>query len=540
MKKIRKSIVAKSIIGIMVPLIVLSVIVCILGFRAITDAMMTLYETGALEIADTAAADIDANRMDAYEASGGETKEYKDVWHRMDSLCQTSDATFIYVIRPDLSDFAHIKFLFSTINANSDYEVYPFGYLRETTNDEYKAKYKALYDGVSRAEIVVRDNGYIETDAHITAMVPLVDSEGRTQAILCVQRQMENLTAVRNFFLLCVLAVLVILVVITALIQNFYMRRVLLTPLKHITAEASRFAEQESLPEQKLQEIVRNQDEIGGLAESVDRMEENITQYMQDLTSATAEKERISTELSLATRIQAGMLPSVFPPFPEREEFDLYASMDPAKEVGGDFYDFFLVDEDHLCLLIADVSGKGIPAALFMMASQIVLSNLAKQGLSPAEILERANRIICEQTREDMFVTAWLGVLTISTGRLVAANAGHEYPALRKPDGRFELLKDKHGLVIGGIEGASYKEYEIQMLPDSKLFLYTDGVAEATDQNNEQFGTDRMIDALNLDPSASPKQLLKNVRTAVDAFVQEAEQFDDLTMLCLEYKGGQD
>ena len=211
--------------------------------------------------------------------------------------------------------------------------------------------------------------------------------------------------------------------------------------------------------------------------------------------------------------------------------------MTPAKEVGGDFYDFFLIDSDHLCMVIADVSGKGVPAALFMMASRIILANNAKMGKSPSQILTDTNAAICSNNREDMFVTVWLGILELSTGKLIASNAGHEYPALMQADGKFELYKDKHGFVIGGMDGVRYKEYEMQLRPGAKLFLYTDGVPEATDANDELFGTDRMLEALNSDLGAKPEDILKNVRAAVDGFVKDAEQFDDLTMLCIDYKG---
>ena len=250
------------------------------------------------------------------------------------------------------------------------------------------------------------------------------------------------------------------------------------------------------------------------------------------------ESSRIDTELSMASSIQADMLPNIFPAFPERKEFDVYATMDPAKEVGGDFYDFFLIDDDHLCMVMADVSGKGVPAALFMMASKIILANSAMIGKSPAQILTDTNAAICSNNREEMFVTVWLGILEISTGKLTAANAGHEYPVLMMPGGKFELYKDKHGLVIGGMDGIVYKEYELSLTPGSKLFLYTDGVAEATNAQQELFGTQRMLAALNENTRLSPDGILKNVRRAVDDFVQDAEQFDDITMLALEYKGG--
>lgn len=247
------------------------------------------------------------------------------------------------------------------------------------------------------------------------------------------------------------------------------------------------------------------------------------------------ENERIRSELAMASRIQAAMLPGIFPAFPERKEFDIYASMDPVRGVGGDFFDFFFIDRDHLCLLIADVSGKGIPAALFMMASKIILADNAKSGKSPAQILQDTNEAICANNPEEMFVTVWLGILDISTGLLTTANAGHEYPALMHADGQFELFRDRHGLVVGGMPGVKYHEHSLQMYPGSKLFVYTDGVPEATDAENALFGTTRMLEALNAHANESPKQILHGVRQAVNEFVSDMEQFDDLTMMCLEY-----
>ncbi len=273
------------------------------------------------------------------------------------------------------------------------------------------------------------------------------------------------------------------------------------------------------------------------LAESFASISHKTVEYMGTIQRVTAEKERISTELSLATQIQAAMLPHIFPAFPDRPEFDVYASMAPAKEVGGDFYDYFLIDEDHLCMVMADVSGKGVPAALFMMASKIILQSVAVLGYSPAEVLARTNDALFANNEPQMFVTVWLGILELSTGKLTAANAGHEYPAIRIPDGSYELFKDKHGFVIGGMQGLRYKEYGIQMKPGTRLFVYTDGIPEATDAQSELFGTDRMLAALNTSPDAAPRDVLKNVRAAVDDFVQDAEQFDDMTMLCLEYRG---
>ena len=247
--------------------------------------------------------------------------------------------------------------------------------------------------------------------------------------------------------------------------------------------------------------------------------------------------ESTRTELDMAAQIQAAMMPSIFPAFPDRPEFDIYASMDPAKEVGGDFYDFFLIDNDHLCIVMADVSGKGVPASLFMMISKIILQSCAMLELSAVDTLRKTNEAICSNNPMEMFVTVWLGILDLNTGRLVAANAGHEYPALMHRGGRFELLRDKHGLVLGALDGAVYNDYEIMMDPGSKIFLYTDGVPEAFDENENMFGTDRMIEALNKEPEADPVGILGNVRDAVSSFTGAADQFDDMTMLCIEYKG---
>ncbi len=289
----------------------------------------------------------------------------------------------------------------------------------------------------------------------------------------------------------------------------------------------------------KMEDAYRTGDEIEELALSFATISHKTLEYVEKVKNITAEKERIGAELSLATDIQAAMLPHIFPAFPDRKDFDIFASMDPAKEVGGDFYDYFLIDDDHLCMVIADVSGKGVPAALFMMASKIILQSCAMLGHSAAGILAKTNEAICSNNEAEMFITVWLGILELSTGKMTAANAGHEYPVIKRPNGAYEMLKDKHGFVIGGMEGAKYKEYELTLEPGSRLFVYTDGLPEATNPDGEMFGTERMLTALNEVLDAAPEEVLKHIRDAVDDFVEDAEQFDDLTILCMEYNGRQ-
>jgi len=242
------------------------------------------------------------------------------------------------------------------------------------------------------------------------------------------------------------------------------------------------------------------------------------------------------TELMMANRIQESMLPSIFPTYSGIKEFELCASMNPAKEVGGDFYDFFKTDEDHLALVIADVSGKGVPAALFMMISMTIIRNYAKLGIGAAEIMTKVNEALCADTSTDMFVTAWIGILEISTGKMTCANAGHEYPVVCR-NNRYKLLKDKHCFVLGGMQDIKYSEYTIQLEKGDKVFVYTDGVPEAENEEHEMFGTEKMLNALNRTRNLGPGDILKTVRRSVDNFVGRAEQFDDMTMLCLEYRG---
>ena len=392
-----------------------------------------------------------------------------------------------------------------------------------------KSQTEAMKEAIKKESHLADADGYVDyystfmtIDGHI---VLIGVTYNLSDLLASIQSQTNAATryAIYNLILLSMTVLLFLLIFV-------------IYPLRRVQKYISEYKEtKESRPIVEGLSKVKLHNEIGRLAEDVSALSQELDFHMEKTATATADKERINTELTMASRIQLAMLPSKFP---ERSEFDIYASMDPAKAVGGDFYDFFQVDDDHLALVIADVSGKGIPAALFMMVSKILVKNYTKSGLSPARALEAANDQICSNNQEDMFVTVWLGILEISTGKLTAANAGHEYPVLKTPEGKFELIKDKHGVAVGVMEGVHYREYEWQLSPGSKLFVYTDGVPEATDASRQLFGTERMLAALNEKSDAAfPKQLLLSVRRAVDNFVKDAEQFDDLTMLCLEYLG---
>ena len=382
-----------------------------------------------------------------------------------------------------------------------------------------------------------------------------VKIEGQDEMVRCIQIDLEggcrgqiwmtcNLTEeVRehnNFLLRAILSTFFVTVYASA-ITALLMRRYIIRPVQSLAQATKDFVPEEDgtySPDRVSQVKVPNRDEIGDLCRGIRQMQESIVENTRNLAEMTMEKERTSTELQLAARIQAEALPNVFPAYPDHGEFDIYASMTPAKEVGGDFYDFFLIDDTHLGIVIADVSDKGVPAALFMMTTKTQIRNYAMAGLSPAKVMEAVNEQVCSGNNEYMFVTVWFGVLDLATGVITAVNAGHEYPALMPAGIHFNVFRDQHGLIAGAMPETLYKEYEIKLEPGSKLFLYTDGLTEARNADGELFGLSRAIGALNLEPEASPEKILDNVRKAVDGFVKDEAQFDDLTMLCLEYKGG--
>jgi Serine phosphatase RsbU, regulator of sigma subunit len=407
-------------------------------------------------------------------------------------------------------------------------EVYPLG----VTVEVNESQQRAMANAVKELNHLADAGNYVDYYSYLDNVNGKDIIIGMTYDLSNIENEIRNVTV--NNTLASVTGQLIL-----SLICLFMVYRLIISPLKSVQENIRNYRETKDSETviANLKEI-NSKNEIGDLKNDVIELAEEIDDYVAKIESISAEKHRIESELDMAKRIQLSMMPSVFPPYPDRNEFEIYASVEPAREVGGDFYDFFLIDKDHLCMVMADVSGKGVPAALFMMGSKIVIKNSAMLMNSPAKILTRANESICENNEQDMFLTVWLGILELSTGKLVAANAGHEYPALMRVGEKFEIIKSKHGFVIGGFEDAIYMDYELQLEPGDKLFLYTDGLPEATNGDNEMLGIDGMLDALNENCESHPKVILNGVKNAVDGFVKEAEQFDDLTMMCIEYKGG--
>ena len=546
MKK-RLSIKTKVAISAIIFMGILTLAIATVGYKLYRDSVMESYVTYSdtvLEYAYQAAEEYAFGDMIAARQMPDDYEQFRLT---LNKIKDSSKIEYLYAIYfENVEDLSSLHY---AINAKSQAELEAGATLTMMGKPCEEGAFPedtlvTLQEAVLSSK---RDSGsmeaYSEGYGHMLNGYRVVfDSEDKAAGLLCVEIDINRINDGLHHYMRIVMLIAAGFTALVVLAYLFNTKQYLIGPIERIAKSSDAFVQkmQQGAPPKELvfEDVqVRSGGELALMAENVKSLADGVSTYMNNLQTVTAEKERIGAELTLATRIQAAMLPHIFPPFPGRAEFDIYASMDPAKEVGGDFYDFFLVDDDHLGLVMADVSGKGIPAALFMMASKIILQSCAMLGQSPAEILTKTNEAICSNNPESMFVTVWVGILELSTGRLTAANAGHEFPILKTPDGGFELFKDRHGLVVGGMARLKYREYELQLQPGSKLFLYTDGVPEATDAAQELFGLERTVAALNEAADESPEQILKTVRRSVDAFVKDAEQFDDLTMLCLEYRG---
>jgi sigma-B regulation protein RsbU (phosphoserine phosphatase) len=279
---------------------------------------------------------------------------------------------------------------------------------------------------------------------------------------------------------------------------------------------------------------IATNDELGLLAQTFNKMTADLKESIENYTREHSEKERIGTELNVATRIQASMLPCIFPAFPEREEFDIYASMLPAKEVGGDFYDFFLIDENRLAVVIADVSDKGVPAALFMVITKTLIKNNAQSGKPPNEVFETVNNTLCENNEAFMFVTAFMGILDIPSGRFTYVNAGHNPPLVKRNGMDYEWLPVKPGFILAGRAGIPYKQDEIILKSGDTFFMYTDGVTEAKNNRGKLFTEARLKETANRYAHSAPGEFIKSIKSEIDTFADGAQQSDDITMLVMK------
>lgn len=537
-KLLPKFIISLGIVGL-----VLTIAVSMFGYGTSKSYLEDMYAERVMTNCNAIAAMLDVEDVKTILAEGGDqTPVYREMYDLFNQLKKDGDITFLSLVIPDEDSVCfYIDAMVEEMGDDPANQL-PYGsdilYVDAANPDDPAdmEKYITIWERYAKNrgldEPLVTDNDY---GYNYTGVSVILDGNGNAIAEIQYILDMSEVRAYLHSFLLNMLLISFAIIGITILAYIFFVRKMVTKPVGKLTAFTQKITETGVFENQRIE--IKTGDEIESLSDSFNFMLAELENYIANLSKVTAEKERIGAELDVARHIQASMLPCIFPAFPGRHEFDIHASMTPAKEVGGDFYDFFLVDDDHLALVIADVSGKGVPAAMFMMISKTLIKSAAQNGLSPKAVLEKVNNQLCENNDAEMFVTVWLGILEISTGKMKCANAGHEYPAIMRKNGNFELFRDKHGFVLAGMEGARYREYELELNTGDRLFVYTDGVPEATDSANTLYGTDRMLEALNNAKDGSCGQLLEALHRDVDSFAGTADQFDDITMLCVEMKG---
>jgi len=404
--------------------------------------------------------------------------------------------------------------------------------LDKDLSEYYKTAEQNAVSGEKTA--VFRTKG---TEDKLVYCIPVI-MDGNT---VCLFTSSADSTLVRTTVLNIVKRILpgcIFMIILVAVILVLILRKSVVRPavlLKNALQEYSETKRSEDIPK-NLGGLTEERNEIGLLAAGFNDLAISIDSYVEEIRTNAAEKERMLSELNTAREIQMSQLPSDFPAFPERSDFDLYAIMDPALEVGGDFYDFFFLNDDHLVLVIGDVSDKGIPAALMMMVCKAYIRGAVGREESLAAAMEYVNKLICEKNSLGMFVTVWIAVLELSTGRGTAVNAGHEKPVIRRSGGSFEFVVNEHNLALGAWENEEYEERSFTLGKGDSVFVYSDGVPEANNISGELFGARRMLDALNKVPDLTPEEKIKDMQNTIEEYVGEAKQFDDITMLMFTKK----
>ncbi len=521
--------VALTVIAIVVSL---STLLITLSYYHYRTEMFGHYERFAMNIASVAATQLDPDKIDTWLSTGEKDEDYEKSFDVLCDIREKGGIEYLYVVKPELDEVWYVMDTDPTEGA------IPLGYHEPYYEGAFAENAEKMARGEEVGPLVSNEEyGWL-----MSVYYPLRTSSGEPAGYVGADILMNDVVndlhdfAKQMIMLMALMAAAFSFVLIRSTTKN------IVEPISRISRSAEQLVEEErsrSASETSIfsQLTIKSNDEVGILYESLSKMEQDVNNYIRELLQVTAEKERIGAELNVATQIQADMLPNIFPPFPERREFQIFATMNPAKEVGGDFYDFFLVDKNHLCMVMADVSGKGVPAALFMVIAKTLLKNRAMMGDSPSEILYNVNNQLCDGNKADLFVTVWLAIIDTRTGRGVAANAGHEHPVLCRKGGKYELVEYRHSPAVAAIEEMKFREHCFEMEPGDRLFVYTDGVPEATDANNGMFGAERMLRALNEDPESPPEELLPRVKREIDEFVGGAPQFDDITMLGFYYKG---
>ena len=537
LKLLPKFIISLGIVGL-----VLTIAISLFSYATSKSYLEEMYAERVMTNSNAIAAMLDIEDVKTILTEGGdETPEYQKMYDLFNQLKKDGDITFLSLVVPDEDSVCfYIDAMVEEMGDDPANQL-PYGsdilYVDAANPDDPAdmEKYITIWEryrdnkGIDTPLVTDNDYGY-----NYTGVSVILDENGNAIAEIQYILDMSEVRAYLNSFLINMLLISFAIIGITIILYIFFVRKMVTKPVGKLTAFTQEITKTGTFENQHID--IKTGDEIESLSQSFNFMLAELENYIANLSKVTAEKERIGAELDIAKHIQASMLPCIFPAFPERKEFDIYATMEPAKEVGGDFYDFFMVDDTHLAIVMADVSGKGVPAALFMVIGKTLIKDHTTPGRDLGKVFTEVNQLLCESNSEELFITAFEGVLDLVTGEFVYVNAGHEMPFICKAGGNFEPYKIRAAFVLAGMEGMKYRAGSMTLEPGDKIFQYTDGVTEATNVKNELYGMERLGAILNKVKNGTPHDILPAVKKDIDEFVGEAPQFDDITMLCLEYK----
>ncbi len=537
LKLLPKFIISLGIVGL-----VLTIAISLFSYATSKSYLEEMYAERVMTNSNAIAAMLDIEDVKTILTEGGdETPEYQKMYDLFNQLKKDGDITFLSLVVPDEDSVCfYIDAMVEEMGDDPANQL-PYGsdilYVDAANPDDPAdmEKYITIWEryrdnkGIDTPLVTDNDYGY-----NYTGVSVILDENGNAIAEIQYILDMSEVRAYLNSFLINMLLISFAIIGITIILYIFFVRKMVTKPVGKLTAFTQEITKTGMFENQHID--IKTGDEIESLSQSFNFMLAELENYIANLSKVTAEKERIGAELDIAKHIQASMLPCIFPAFPERKEFDIYATMEPAKEVGGDFYDFFMVDDTHLAIVMADVSGKGVPAALFMVIGKTLIKDHTTPGRDLGKVFTEVNQLLCESNSEELFITAFEGVLDLVTGEFVYVNAGHEMPFICKAGGDFEPYKIRAGFVLAGMEGMKYRAGSTRLEPGDKIFQYTDGVTEATNLKNELYGMNRLGAILNKVKGGTPNDILPAIKKDIDEFVGDADQFDDITMLCLEYK----
>lgn len=520
---------------LVIMMLIMTGITLVVAYFALRDTYIDFYSESAQEAVNTIADSIVWDDGIDHFAETGEKDTYAEVTCDYLDMFKTNfpNISFLYMFVP-YDD--HFVYVYDSVREGDDMSgISSYGDRFDYGETEYEGLVVALKE--KRGSVGVNYNNNSTYGKSISVWAPVFDNNGDIRLVVEADYYLDDIYHDINSFMLQIAAVLLLCAAVIILFMLIHVRKGVIEPLSSLYNTVEHYDHGVIKIDEK--DYPYN-DELRQLADSFVMMAERIENYTEEVKRVVAEKERIGAELSVATGIQASMLPNKFPAFPDRDEIDIYAIMKPAKEVGGDFYDMFFVDESHLAIVVADVSGKGVPAALFMVIGKTLIKDHTNVGDNLGEVFYEVNNLLCDNNSEQMFITAYEAVIDLKTGRVDYVNAGHEHPFLlqRVEDGEYAYVEQKTNpqFVLAGMEGIPYTAASFEMKPGDRLVQYSDGVPEATDAKEELYGMARLNEYLNKNRDLAPKPLLEGLLEDINVFVGEAPQFDDITMLCLDFK----